>query len=113
MNPFVGFLALVGGSGSTTDAHALSFVQTQQALQSVGKLPARRFALLGHPIAHSLSPLLHNTGFGLLGLPHGYSRLETENIDDGAVEAFLRSPDFGGLSVTIPHKLAIMEKLDL
>ncbi|CAD7065975.1 unnamed protein product, partial [Tilletia caries] len=110
----IGFdIILVGGSGSTTDAHALSFVQTQQALQSVGKLPARRFALLGHPIAHSLSPLLHNTGFGLLGLPHGYSRLETENIDDGAVEAFLRSPDFGGLSVTIPHKLAIMEKLDL
>ncbi|CAD6933680.1 unnamed protein product, partial [Tilletia laevis] len=104
---------LVGGNGSTTDAHALSFVQTQQALQSVGKLPARRFALLGHPIAHSLSPLLHNTGFGILGLPHNYSRLETEKIDDGAVEAFLRSPDFGGLSVTIPHKLAIMEKLDL
>ncbi|KAE8252120.1 hypothetical protein A4X13_0g3704 [Tilletia indica] len=99
-------------SSRSTDKDALTFGETQQALRSVGKLSPRRFALLGQPIAHSLSPLLHNTGFELLGLPHSYSRFETETVD-ASVEAFIRSPDFGGLSVTIPHKLAIMEKLDL
>ncbi|KAK0565794.1 hypothetical protein OC844_001056 [Tilletia horrida] len=108
------YLTPVAASGAPAEAAAsetLTVVQTQQALQSVGKLPARRFALLGHPIAHSLSPLLHNTGFQLLGLPHTYGRLETQEVDAN-VEAFIRAPDFGGLSVTIPHKLAIIDKLD-
>ncbi|KAK0551008.1 hypothetical protein OC845_002363 [Tilletia horrida] len=96
---------------NATSSDLLTFKQTQQALQSVGKLSAKRFALIGNPIAHSLSPLLHNTGFEILGLPHTYTRLETEAIDQ-QVESLIRSPDFGGLSVTIPHKLAIMEKLD-
>ena len=65
----------------------------------------------GTPIAHSMSPLIHNTGFELLGLPHRYQLLECETLSDD-VAAFLRAPDFGGASVTIPHKLAVMSLLD-
>lgn len=89
----------------------LSFAEVQTGLHLLGRLPAKQFALLGSPVSQSKSPLLHNTGFATLGLPHHYSYLETATVDD-AVEAFIRSPDFGGASVTIPHKLEIMPLLD-
>ena len=89
----------------------LSFAEVQTGLHLLGRLPAKKFALLGSPIAHSKSPLLHNTGFETLGLPHLYSFLETPTID-ASVQAFIRSPDFGGASVTIPHKLDIVPFLD-
>lgn len=88
----------------------LSVQEIHQARHLLGLLPAQRFALLGSPIAHSLSPLIHNTSFGLLGLPHTYALHETESVEE-SVAALLRAPDFGGASVTIPHKCAILSLL--
>ena len=89
----------------------LSIREIHTARHLIGLLPALRFALLGTPIAHSMSPLIHNTGFDLLGMPHKYQLLECETLSED-VAAFLRAPDFGGASVTIPHKLAVMSLLD-
>ncbi|WFD35885.1 hypothetical protein MCUN1_002753 [Malassezia cuniculi] len=89
----------------------LSIREINAARHLIGQEPARRFCLLGTPIAHSMSPLIHNTGFELLGLPHKYELQECDTLGD-AQAAFLRAPDFGGASVTIPHKLAIMGLLD-
>jgi pentafunctional AROM polypeptide len=89
----------------------LSFAQVQTGLHLLGHLPAKHFHLFGTPIAHSKSPLLHNTGFETLGLPYEYSLLETATVDD-TVKAAISAPDFGGASVTIPHKLDIMPLLD-
>lgn len=89
----------------------LSFRQVQTALSLIGQTTSLRFALFGKPISHSLSPLLHNTAFAVMGLPHNYELLETSEVDE-AVASFIRAPDFGGASVTIPHKLAIMRHLD-
>ncbi|TRM59087.1 EPSP synthase-domain-containing protein [Schizophyllum amplum] len=89
----------------------LSFAQIQQALSLLGALPAKRFYLLGTPIAHSMSPVLHNTGFSALGLPHQYELLETPTVGD-EIRAALAAPEFGGASVTIPFKLDIMPLLD-
>jgi len=58
-----------------------------------------------------MSPTLHNTAFKLLGLPHSYERLETEGVDH-EVRFTLTLPDFGGASVTIPFKRAIIAHLD-
>ncbi|KAG6820344.1 hypothetical protein H0H93_002004 [Arthromyces matolae] len=58
----------------------LSFKQIQEALHFLGLLPAREFYLFGTPIAHSMSPVLHNTGFEVLGLPHKYGLLETAQV---------------------------------
>ncbi|MCO5607467.1 hypothetical protein L7F22_061663 [Adiantum nelumboides] len=91
----------------------LTFSQIQKTLHLIGQLPAKRFTLLGTPISHSLSPCLHNTAFEVLGLPHQYGLLETAEADDTAVVAFLRSADFGGASVTMPHKLSIIKLLDV
>ncbi|KAL5521097.1 hypothetical protein ACEPAG_9019 [Sanghuangporus baumii] len=89
----------------------LSFAQIQTALHLLGQLPARKYYLLGTPINASPSPMLHNTGFQTLGLPHTYGLFETPEVD-ASVKSLLRSSEFGGASVTIPHKLAIMPLLD-
>ncbi|KAI5475854.1 pentafunctional AROM polypeptide [Pseudohyphozyma bogoriensis] len=90
---------------------AVTFAQVQTALHIFGRIPKKKFYLFGTPIAHSKSPLLHNTAFKLLGLPHQYGLLESATITD-ELRAAIRAPDFGGASVTIPHKLAIIPFLD-
>ncbi|KAG1740967.1 hypothetical protein EDB19DRAFT_1707078 [Suillus lakei] len=89
----------------------LSFAQIQKALNLLGQVPARRYFLFGNPIAHSMSPTLHNAGFEVLGLPHTYELLETANVGE-EIKATLAAPDFGGASVTIPFKLDVIPLLD-
>ena len=89
----------------------LSFRQIQQALHLIGCLPSRSFYLFGTPISQSMSPILHNTGFDILGLPHQYQRLETRDVGH-EIKAAITAPEFGGASVTIPFKLDIIPLLD-
>ncbi|KAF5381748.1 hypothetical protein D9615_005411 [Tricholomella constricta] len=89
----------------------LSFKQIQEALHLLGLLPTQRYYLFGTPIAHSMSPTLHNTGFEVLGLPHQYELLETSEVGE-QIKATIAAPDFGGASVTIPYKLDIIPLLD-
>ncbi|GAA6025727.1 hypothetical protein JCM10207_008891 [Rhodosporidiobolus poonsookiae] len=89
----------------------LSFAQIQTGLHLVGRLPAKKFYLFGSPIQHSKSPLIHNTAFGVLGLPHHYGLIEEDHVSDDIKQA-IRASDFGGASVTIPLKLDIMPLLD-
>ena len=89
----------------------LSFAQVQTALHLLGQLPAKRFFLFGTPIAHSMSPTLHNTGFETLGLPHKYELFETQTVGE-EIKTAITLPTFGGASVTIPFKRDIMPLLD-
>ena len=89
----------------------LSFTEIQRTLNLIGQLPPKKFYLFGNPIQRSMSPTLHNTAFGLLGLPHTYELLETDAVDE-QVRFALASPDFGGASVTIPFKRDVMAHLD-
>ena len=89
----------------------LSAAEIRQGLTLIGCLEPKRFCILGTPLSASRSPALHNTLFATTGLPHSYTRFETDAADD-AVRSFIRSPDFGGASVTIPIKLDIMPLLD-
>ncbi|HYR94433.1 MAG TPA: shikimate dehydrogenase [Methylomirabilota bacterium] len=68
--------------------------------------------LFGHPVAHSLSPAMHNAAFKALGLPHRYSALDVE--PDRLVNAMttLRHGDALGANVTIPHKEAAVRMVD-
>eukprot|EP00668_Euglena_longa_P033180 GGOE01042710.1.p1 GENE.GGOE01042710.1~~GGOE01042710.1.p1 ORF type:complete len:1501 (+),score=423.57 GGOE01042710.1:568-4503(+) len=80
----------------------LSIVEIHQLRHVIGLLPKRNFYLFGAPIAKSMSPTIHNSGFQALGLPHVYSLSESESADH--VGKVLQDPEFGGASVTIPHK---------
>ena len=73
---------------------------------------ARRAAVLGKPIAHSLSPVLHSAAYAALGLGDwSYDRFE---IDEDALPGFLEGlgPEWAGLSLTMPLKRAVIPLLD-
>ncbi len=68
--------------------------------------------LIGRPVAHSLSPAMHNAAFATLGLPHRYEAKETADDQLAATVARLRGDDVLGANVTIPHKEAALRLLD-
>ncbi len=70
-----------------------------------------RAAVLGRPIAHSLSPALHRAGYAALGLDWTY---EAHDVGASELAAFLAAcgPDWAGLSLTMPLKLAVLPLLD-
>jgi shikimate dehydrogenase len=70
----------------------------------------RLYAVIGNPIRHSLSPLMHNRAFSHIGYNAVYLALPVEDVA-GAV-AGIRSLGIRGVSVTIPHKVSIMDCLD-
>lgn len=73
---------------------------------------ARRAAVLGSPIAHSLSPVLHRAAYAALGLDHwSYDRFE---VDEAGLPGFVEGLDssWAGLSLTMPLKRAIIPLLD-
>ncbi len=69
----------------------------------------RIVALLGHPVAHSLSPRMQNAAFAALALDWAYVALDVP--PDRLPEAVrgLAASGFAGANVTAPHKLAVAE----
>jgi len=72
----------------------------------------RRAAVLGHPIGHSLSPLLHRAAYAALGLDDWH--YEAIDVTEEQLPPLVESLDaaWAGLSVTMPLKQAIMPLLD-
>jgi shikimate dehydrogenase len=72
----------------------------------------RLVALLGHPVAHSLSPTMQNAAFAARGLDWAYVACDVRPEElDRAVHGLV-ALGFAGANVTTPHKLAVAE-LDL
>ncbi|MFF1519710.1 shikimate dehydrogenase [Streptomyces sp. NPDC058305] len=79
---------------------------------TVRAIDARRAAVLGSPIAHSLSPVLHRAAYRELGLADwSYDRFE---VDEESLTDFLDGlgPEWAGLSLTMPLKRAVIPLLD-
>ncbi|MFI6701372.1 shikimate dehydrogenase [Streptomyces sp. NPDC050509] len=74
----------------------------------------RRAAVLGSPIAHSLSPALHRAAYGELGLSQWtYDRFEVDEAGlPGFLEGLRDDPSWAGLSLTMPLKRAVIPLLD-
>ncbi len=68
-------------------------------------------AVIGNPVSHSLSPAIHNRAFQELGLDFVYLAFRVEDVRS-AVAGMRALENFRGLSVTIPHKVDIIEHLD-
>lgn len=81
--------------------------------------PRHRAAVIGAPVAHSLSPVLHRAAYRALGLDDWvYERRETAPADLPALLEELAAPAptdpiWAGLSVTMPHKQALLSRLDV
>ncbi|PLY00994.1 MAG: shikimate dehydrogenase [Desulfuromonas sp.] len=68
-------------------------------------------AVIGNPISHSMSPAIHNAGYDALDLDFVYFPCEVEDVK-GMLDGMRAMHNFRGLSVTIPHKLAVIPYLD-
>src|SRR6476469_8786662 len=68
----------------------------------------RRAAVVGKPVAHSLSPVLHGAAYQALGLNWTYTRIEASESELPALVAAL-DESWVGLSVTMPGKRAALE----
>ena len=67
-------------------------------------------AVIGNPIEHSLSPAIHNAAFAARGINGAYVAFNVTHLKK-AIEG-IRGLGIRGVSVTIPHKIAVMPLLD-
>jgi shikimate dehydrogenase len=69
-------------------------------------------AVIGDPVAHSLSPAIHNAAFAATGLDWAYVALPVPEGDGGDAVNAMRVLGLAGLSVTMPHKEAVLAGVD-
>jgi len=75
----------------------------------------KRLAVIGDPIEHSLSPVMHNAALKAIGLSPEYL-YEKIRVTTAALEEFMADTDIHqivGLNITAPHKMAIIKHLDI
>lgn len=68
--------------------------------------------VVGHPVRHSLSPVIHNAGFASLGVDWVYGAFDLAPDGAGAGLAAMRALGIKGLSVTMPHKTEMARLVD-
>ncbi len=74
--------------------------------------PPALHGIIGYPLGHSMSPLMHNTAFATLNLPDVYLSWP---VEPGKLPSFMdafRLLDIRGCSITIPHKVDVLPLLD-
>lgn len=75
----------------------------------------RRFVVLGHPVAHSRSPAIHEAAYAELDLDAGYGRRDVDAQGLAAAIDDLRHGRLDGANVTMPHKataVGLVDRLD-
>ncbi|QQR83133.1 shikimate dehydrogenase [Candidatus Peregrinibacteria bacterium] len=73
------------------------------------------FGIVGHPVTHSLSPVMHNAAIQHLGLDADYQLFDIDPQDPEALANFTYETDLnhiGGFSVTMPYKEVMMDYMD-
>ena len=70
-------------------------------------------AVIGDPVRHSLSPVLHNAAFEALGLDWAFLAFEVPAGCVGPALNGVRALGIAGLSVTMPHKAAVAEEVEI
>lgn len=69
-------------------------------------------AVIGSPVAHSLSPAIHRAAFDAAGVDWTYAAFEVADGDAAQALDAMRTLGIGGLSVTMPHKSAVAHLVD-
>ena len=72
----------------------------------------KRLAVIGNPIKHSLSPLLHNWVFKTLNIRAEYKTIRIKNEELPDIIQKIKNGKLDGINVTIPYKEKIIDFLD-
>ncbi len=95
-----------------TPSVRIFFIMTFQEFSSSEKARRPHYLVLGHPIDHSLSPLMHQTALDYYGLDASYHAVD---LQPGEMELFsdwLNNELFLGANVTIPYKQRFLDLAD-
>ncbi len=90
------------------EVHTIDDLVSRERLDA-GHLRPAKLAVIGHPIAHSASPRMHQPALDAAGLDARYIRLDVEPGQVAEAFARMRALGFIGCNVTVPHKLEAME----
>ncbi len=95
----------------TTDRYTLADLENWSAV--AGELePPVRLGIFGDPIAHSLSPQMQNAALRACEIDMQYARFHIRTNELRSALLFLRTLDFVGINVTVPHKIAAFKQVD-
>ena len=72
----------------------------------------KNFGIIGNPIKHSLSPILHNYWFDKYGLDANYSIIEASEKDLSQIISKIKNGLLSGINVTLPFKQKIINHVD-
>jgi shikimate dehydrogenase len=96
--------------GMTSDPLYFTAADLDRWAETGGLLqPPARLAVIGDPVAHSLSPEMHNPGLRALGIDAQYVRLHLKPEEFFAALPKLAALNFIGCNCTIPHKFMALE----
>lgn len=70
------------------------------------------YAVIGYPIKHTLSPIIHNANFKSLNIDADYQALEISPEQLPNIKEIVKRNNLSGFNVTVPHKEKIMDFLD-
>ncbi len=73
----------------------------------------KKFGIIGNPIKHSLSPVLHNYWFEKYKIDANYSILQVEESGLGELVKKIKNKQLSGLNITLPYKQKIVPHLDI
>ena len=105
------FLTYAGLTSNAAAPGQLSLREMNDVYRLCRLKPSTRLVgVIGNPLGHSLSPVIHNKAFAATGLDFVYLKFPTADLDDFFENA--RALGIEGLSVTIPHKTAVMPFLE-
>ncbi|MDQ4073187.1 MAG: shikimate dehydrogenase [Thermoproteota archaeon] len=97
---------------SNDKADASTYKNTTTPKPKPEKTESKTFCIIGDPIDHSLSPLIHNSAFAALKLNYSYIAFKVPCDElEGSIDS-LRKIGIAGFNVTIPHKVNIIKFLD-
>ena len=95
----------------TTDRYTLADLENWSAV--AGELePPVRLGIFGDPVAHSLSPQMQNAALRACEIGMQYARFHIRTNELRSALLFLRTLDFVGINVTVPHKIAAFKQVD-
>ncbi len=73
----------------------------------------KKYGIIGNPIKHSLSPILHNYWFKKYKIDANYSTIEIENSELPKIIKRIKNKDLAGINITLPYKQKIVPHVDI
>ncbi|MBA3750558.1 MAG: shikimate dehydrogenase [Nitrosopumilus sp.] len=72
----------------------------------------KTFCIIGDPVSHSLSPIIHNSAFGSLNLNYSYIAFRVLESELEQSVNLLKKINIAGFNVTLPHKVNVIKYID-